>query len=221
MLLTLHVLDYKILDFDINFIFLLVVIAAIAFIMVFKLLSRDKLSFFACDSIDVSIKGATIKIKKTYQVRQIAYSIWTEMHTRTIGIPIDKDNDVIVEVYKSWYEFFSITRNLIKEIPAVQVKKKDTQALILLTCSMLNDDIRQHLTKWQARFKRWYAQELKKETNNDKSPQEIQRNYVISESENYDLLLNDLLIINRKIIMYKQKLEALVFNKVLTDSCEL
>lgn len=218
MSLTPHVLDYKILDFDINFIFLLVVIAAIAFIVVYKPLSKDRLSFFACDSIDVSIKGATIKIKKTYQVRQIAYSIWTEMHTRTIGTPIDRDNDVIVEVYKSWYEFFSITRNLIKEIPVAQVKKKDTQALILLTSSMLNDDIRQHLTKWQARFKRWYAQELKKESNNDKSPQEIQRSYAVSKTENFDILFNELQIVNRKIIQYKLDLEKLVFDRVLTDN---
>ena len=218
MSLALHVLDYKILDFDINFIFLLVLIAAIVIFLVLKFLSRDRLTFFVCDSIDVGIKGSTIKIKKTYHVRQIAYSIWTEMNTRTIGTPIDIDNDVIVDVYKSWYEFFSITRNLIKEIPAAQVKKKDTQSLILLTCSMLNDDIRHHLTKWQARFKRWYAQELKKESNNDKSPQEIQRSYAVRESENYDLLLNDLLTVNRKIIMYKQKLEELVFNKILTDN---
>ena len=219
MSLALHVLDYKILDFDINFIFLLVVITTITLIMVYKLLPRDRLSFFVCDSIDVGINGANLKIKKTYQVRQIAYSIWTEMNTRTIGTLIDKDNDVIVEVYKSWYEFFSITRNLIKEIPVPQVKKKDTQALILLTSSMLNDDIRQHLTKWQAKFKRWYALELKKESNNDKSPQEIQRSYAVCESENYDLLLNDLLTVNRKIIMYKQKLEELVFNRILSDNC--
>lgn len=70
------------------------------------------------DSAEIGIQGQKITIKPNYINIEIAYKIWVELSTRKVGLPIDFENDVIVEVYKSWYQFFGITRELIKALPA-------------------------------------------------------------------------------------------------------
>ena len=167
------------------------------------------------EEIEVSYIGTMVKIKNTYETRQIAYSIWIEMSTRKIGLPIDLDNDVIKEIYDSWYKFFAITRDLLKEVPVYETHRAKAQDIILLTMRVLNDQIRVHLTKWQARFRHWYELELENEKNSSISPQEIQKRYSVSNNENYDLLISDLMRVNERIIEYKKVLEILVFDKTI------
>ena len=63
--------------------------------------------------------------------QEIAYKIWVELSTRKIGIPFEKEYDIIIEIYDSWYEFFKITRDLLKEIPVNKISHSNE--LILLT----------------------------------------------------------------------------------------
>jgi hypothetical protein len=135
---------------------------------------------------------------------QIAYSIWVELATRKLGIPIDLENDVIVEVYDSWYSFFGVTRELIKTIPASKLKKSDTKKIVSLLTSILNEGIRPHLTKWQARFRHWYDVALVDEKNSGKSPQEIQKLF-----PEYDKLSADLQAVNKGITYYEEQLRKL------------
>lgn len=180
-------------------------------------LIRSTLSNFRVEEIEVSIGGPKIKIKNTYETRQIAYTIWIEMSTRKIGLPIDIDNDVIKEIYDSWYRFFATTRDLLKQVPAYEARTDKAQDIILLTMRVLNDEIRAHLTKWQARFRRWYELELENDKNPNISPQELQKRYYVSKIENYDLLLTDLMIVNSKIIEYKNVLEKIIFGKPINS----
>ncbi len=86
---------------------------------------------------------------------------------------IDLDNDVIDEIYDSWYEFFGLTRELIKSIPVSRVRKDEsTKELVSIAIEVLNKGIRTHLTKWQARFRKWYKMEIEKEENKKLSCQE-------------------------------------------------
>lgn len=144
----------------------------------------------------------------TYEVNdtdfQIAYSIWVELATRKLGIPIDLENDVIVEVYDSWYSFFVVTRELIKSIPASKLKKRDTKKIVSLLTDVLNKGIRPHLTKWQARFRHWYNAALLEENNAGKSPQEIQKLF-----PDYDKLSADLQTVNKRITYYEEQLRKL------------
>lgn len=144
----------------------------------------------------------------TYEVNdsdfQIAYSIWVELATRKLGIPIDLKNDVIVEVYDSWYSFFAVTRELIKTIPASKLKKNDTKKIVSLLTDVLNEGIRPHLTTWQARFRHWYDVALRDESNNGKSPQEIQKQF-----PDYDTLSGDLQAVNKRITYYEEQLRKL------------
>jgi hypothetical protein len=163
-------------------------------------------SEFEIDEAEIGIGNHKIKIKPSDQDLQIAYQLWVELSTRKIGLRIDKENDVITELYNSWYEFFHISRELIKSIPVRKVRgNSSTRELIDLSFKILNEAIRPHLTKWQARFRKWY--ETEKENNEYKTltPQELQNRY-----PEYDVLEKDLLHVNEILISYKDVLEKLI-----------
>jgi hypothetical protein len=77
--------------------------------------------------------------------------------TRKAAQPIDIENDVILEIYDSWYALFGRIRQLISDIPGHMLRtEKSTQELVRIATQTLNDGLRPHLTRWQARFRHWY-----------------------------------------------------------------
>lgn len=159
------------------------------------------------DSAEIGIQGQKICIKPNYTNIDIAYKIWVELNTRKIGLQIDFEHDVITDIYKSWYQFFGITRDLIKGLPASKVRgDKDSKELIQLSTKILNEALRPHLTLWQAKFRRWYVLADSLEENKTKSPQELQR-----EFPEYQQLKNDMTRINNNLIRYKQSVYKLAF----------
>ena len=154
------------------------------------------------DEVELGIGNSNVKIKIENKDREIAYRIWVEMKTRIVSNTFDEENDVINEVYNSLYKFFQITREAIKDIPVERLKH--SEELISLTDRVLNDGLRPHLTKWQARFRKWYLQELEKHP--DKSPQEVQRTF-----PDYDLLVEDLIETNNRMIKYSVLMKKIAF----------
>lgn len=166
----------------------------------------SRYSEFEIDEAEIGIGNHKVKIKPNHQDLQIAYQLWVELNTRKIGLQIDKENDVINELYNSWYEFFCIARELIKSIPVRKVRaNKSTRELIDLSFKILNEAIRPHLTKWQAKYRKWYEAEKEKEENNSLTPQELQKRY-----PEYGDLEKDLLHVNEILISYKEVLEKLI-----------
>jgi len=164
---------------------------------------------YEIDEAVIGIGDQKIKIKPNYEDMQIAYKLWIELSTRKIGLPIDFDNDVIIEIYNSWYEFFRITRELVKEIPVSKVRKNEsTQDLVKIAIEVLNKGLRPHLTKWQAKFRKWYTEEIEKEENKGLPPQEIQQKY-----PEYEKLINEMQEVNRKLIEYRKILKELAIGK--------
>ncbi|MBI1961131.1 MAG: hypothetical protein HYS45_00330, partial [Parcubacteria group bacterium] len=108
-------------------------------------------------------------------------------------------------VYNSWYQLFSEMRSLIKEIPAGHLKRGNTKKLVDILVDSLNKGMRPHLTKWQAKFRRWYEAELKKERNNDKTPQEIQKQYPF-----YNDMVQDLMLVNQQLVAYTVEIKKLI-----------
>lgn len=166
---------------------------------------------FEIDQAEIGVGKSKFTFRPNLGDRQVGYAIWVELSTRKIGLPIDLEHDVIVEVYDSWYSFFSVTRELVKSIPVAQVRRASTQAIIRLSIEVLNEGLRPHLTQWQARFRRWYERELKRydESKDEKvmDPQFIQKAF-----PQYDDLKNDLLRVNDALIRYRQKMRELVMN---------
>lgn len=164
-----------------------------------------KVKVYEIDEAVIGIGGQQVKIKPNYQDMQIAYKLWVELSTRKIGLKIDLDNDVIDEIYNSWYEFFRLTRELIKSIPVSKIRKDEsTKKLVSIAIEVLNKGIRPHLTKWQARFRKWHNMETQKEENNNLSPQDIQKKY-----PEYEELTKEMREVNQKLLKYRTILRQL------------
>ena len=164
---------------------------------------------YEIDETTIGIGNNVITLKPNYKDLQIAYALWVELSTRKIGLPLDFENDVIVEVLDSWYEFFRITRELLKQVPISRVHaNKETRTMVNIAIEVLNQGMRPFLTKWQARFRKWYLEELEKDENKALSPQEIQRKY-----PQYDALVREMQVVNQNMINYRKLLKELSFGK--------
>lgn len=194
------------LSIDNNLIALSIISIIILLILKWRIFAKTY-SDFEINEVKLGIGENTVTIKPNDQDLQIAYQLWVELSTRKIGLAIDKENDVIIEIYNSWYEFFKIARELIKTIPVQKVRANtSTKAIIDLAFKILNEALRLHLTQWQARFRIWY--ELEKLNNPQLTPQQLQKTF-----PDYDVLETDMLRVNQILINYKILLADLINNQ--------
>jgi len=192
-----------------GWILLFIFIVVLLYALYLRFFSGMKGKTYEIDEAEIGIGNQKIKIKPSYQDIQIAYKLWVELSTRKIGLPIDSNNDVISEIYNSWYEFFKLTRELIKEVPASKIRKdENTRKLIGVAIKVLNEELRPHLTKWQARFRKWYKAETKKVGNSSLSPQDIQKKY-----PEYKKLIEETTAINQKLIEYRKVLKKMAMGE--------
>ena len=145
-----------------------------------------------------------VSIKPNYEVRQIAHKAWVELKTRKAGLPIDEENDVIGDIYDSWYNLFGEIRALTRDIPASKLKNPDTKKLVDLLIDTLNEGLRPHLTRWQAKYRRWYDKAVEKSEHDELTPQEIQNQY-----SQYSELVEDMLAINKQLVQYTAEIKKL------------
>ena len=164
---------------------------------------------FEIDQADIGIGNQKFSFKPNMMDKQVAYAIWVELSTRKIGLPIDFEHDVISEIYESWYGFFAVTRDLVKGISANKVKRDSTQKIIRLSIEVLNEGLRPHLTKWQARFRHWYDRELEKY---DKGGGEeiLDPQLIQAKFPKYDELKEDMERVNQALMKYRGKMHSLV-----------
>lgn len=162
---------------------------------------------FEIDEAEIGLGNQKLKLKPNHVDKQIAYKIWVELSTRKIGLPIDLEHDVVTEVYDSWYTFFAVTRELIKEVPVAMFRREDTAKIIGLSIDILNESIRPHLTTWQAKYRRWYDAQLIDDQNKNLSPQDIQVKY-----SEYERLKEDLMMVNASLIKYREVMRRLISN---------
>ena len=103
-----------------------------------------------------------------------------------------------------WYHLFGRVRLLIADIPATQIHDyESTRMLVDIGVKTLNQGQRSHLTRWQARYRHWYAQA--REKNPSLSPQELQQTY-----SDYDELITDMTTINEQLQEYADELKKLL-----------
>jgi len=184
-----------------------IIIAAILIIILYYFLARK---FFKYNLVKVDIKLGNVGVAEFRPNKtdlQIAHKIWTELVTRKAAIPIDEDNDIIEDIYDSWYALFKKVRDFIGEIPADLVRNnKSTKEIVRIATQTLNEGLRPHLTKWQARFRTWSTS--KKDKLLEMTPQEFQKEY-----PQYKDLIDDLLKVNRQLIQYSQELKKIIDSK--------
>lgn len=137
---------------------------------------------------------------------EVAYKIYIELVTRKAAIEVDPENDVIEEVYNSWYHLFGIIREEIKTLPGLFIRDGlGKNSLVGFTLAVLNEGLRPHLTEHQAKFRRWYGSEKANEGNDLRSPQEIQKRY-----PKYNDLIADMKRVNQVLLDYSHQLKKLI-----------
>jgi len=169
---------------------LLIILSVLLVVIVLFILHRSK---FSIKVKEINFKGFSILVNR--HVAEMAYKIYIHLKTRKLAIVVT-DDDVIIDVYSSWYRAFTELRELLLEIEPT----KKNMDFIELTLSILNEGMRPHLTKWQAKFHRWYNNEIKR--TNELTPQEIQRKY-----PQYEKLMDELKEASKEISKYIQELE--------------
>ena len=76
----------------------------------------------------ITISGLTVDLECNDSVKKLANDVWIELSTRKIALPFDEENDVIIEVYNSWYTVFERFREILKKVP--MDKNKDVDKLV-------------------------------------------------------------------------------------------
>lgn len=148
--------------------------------------------------------AGSVEITANNQEKLIAHRIWTELVTRKAALPFDREDDVVIEIYNSWYSLFGVVRALIRDIPIEELhgnQRESVEHLTELAISVLNDGLRPHLTKWQAKFRAWYEVEPKEGL----APQDVQKKY-----PHYEELIEDIEQVNAQLIGFSKDLKRLV-----------
>jgi hypothetical protein len=181
------------------------VFVAIVALILIAIFLRCGLRRYKVVKLDISLGNiGKVELKPNTEDLQIAHRIWTELVTRKAAIPLDPDHDVIVEVYDSWYALFTKVRELIGNLPADLVRREtSTREIVRISTATLNDGLRPHLTKWQARFRTWY--DANRDQLKQKSPQQLQRDF-----PGFGDLIADMLRINSQLIAYANELKKLL-----------
>jgi hypothetical protein len=184
--------------------------AALAVVVLVVLLARfapwRRLKAFEIETTEFNFGPGKVTLRPSYADLQVAYQIWVELSTRKIGLPIEVDDDVINQIYDSWYAFFGVTRDLIKAIPVERVADKSTRTIVDLSIAVLNEGLRPHLTRWQARYRAWLEQQLKQPAAAGMALQDLQKTF-----PKHDELMADMLAVNAKLIAYREAMRGLVY----------
>lgn len=183
----------------------LILIARIIVCVYRRLIGKQKHRTITLDGIEFGISNFKCQFKRTHDIQEIAYKLWIELTTRKIAIPVE-ENDVIVEVYNSWHDAFSSIRELMKAVPGSCLD--DANDLIVVTNRVLNEGLRPHLTKWQARYRTWYKHEVELDANKDKTPQEIQKKF-----PEYEALIEDMRKTNKNMVNFAEKMKKIAFSE--------
>lgn len=186
---------------------LVLIFVAVAVIMI---ICRQKLfgtvSYLEINEAELGIGSGKVKLKANLEDLQIGFKFWTELTTRKIGLPFDEEHDVIVEVYSSWYEFFGLAREMLKSIPVSKVRaNQTTKELVLISVHILNNELRPHLTRWQARYRRWWDCVIDDAAYKGVPPQQLQQMY-----PHYEELIKEMRAVNAKLVIYANQLKKMV-----------
>ena len=186
------------------------IVLLIGHLILWKIFSKRIRAKWFVKETTISIKTSVFeyqnKVERSWENLYIANRIYIELITRKAAIPFDQQHDVIKEVYDSWYTLFTSIRLEIKNLPGQFINTRNSSnELIDLTTSILNSGLRPHLTEHQARFRKWYQEQLDMPQNKGKTPQEIQQDY-----PKYNKLVSSMRDVNETLCVYSFQLKKLI-----------
>ncbi len=154
---------------------------------------------FTSGTINIPWNIGTFNFEVSEQEKIIAWKTYVQLKSRKAALPFDEDYDLVEEVYSSLYELFKINRELLMQLPLDDVRRE--KGIAKLQMRVLNEGLRPHLTKWQARFRSWWKKELSNPDNANLTPQEIQRKF-----PQYGELIADIKVLNSQLDRYSEEL---------------
>lgn len=177
-----------------------VIAGIVTLILIFiKFIFKNIKKKFTPKKVTISLMNiVNMEIESNRTTSILAHKAWVELSTRKAGILFDEKNDVIVDIYDSWYELFKQLREILKSVEPS--KNSDVNKLTSIIIEVLNDGLRMHLTKWQAKFRSWYGSQLDDIKNVE--PQILQKKY-----KYYDDLIDDLRKTNEILIALTRELD--------------
>ena len=170
--------------------------------IIMKIAKTNKLSINAPFGLgQIEFERETLSNKEL----DIAWKIYVQLATRKAALEIDENEDSIEDIYNSWYELFTTTREYLTEMPAVELRgNANAQKIVNLAIDVLNKGLRPHLTKWQKKYKKWYNQTSNTHEYKDKDPQDIQRHF-----PEFDDLVKDMKSVNHGLMKYAEELKKI------------
>jgi|688.fasta_scaffold471232_2 hypothetical protein len=143
---------------------------------------------------------------------QVAYRIWWELSTRQIALALDPENDVMEEVFNSWYVAFDRIRLHTADLP-FGTEAEEMGAVVVLNHAqkLLNGIMRPVLTRWQAEFRAWRAIAVTSGDYVKLRPQELDRKF-----PKHAALMQDFNKTNDAVIELQEQLRQFVFGKAKT-----
>ena len=186
---------------------IIVLLTYLIIVIVVRLVRTDRTQRWKAQEITLGFGGATMRLMPDDEVARIAHHAWAELVTRKAGIQVEED-DVIVEVYDSWYSLFGALRLLAREVPVSALSKpSDAKTLLDTLMTTMNDGLRPHLTRHHAAFRHWWEgpSDLAAQ---DMSPQERQRLY-----PKYAELMSDIRDVNCNLMDLADTLRRLAHDR--------
>lgn len=153
-----RVLEVRFDDWGLTLRFGPVLLGLLVLVTVIRVLSRREGSRWKPQVLNLGLGGvASCTLLPDDDVTRIAHEAWVELATRKAAIPVQAD-DVLVEVYDSWYELFRALRQLARQVPArVLHRSADAKTLLDTLVLAMNLGLRPHLTRYQAAFRDWWG----------------------------------------------------------------
>ncbi|MEH7388070.1 hypothetical protein V7147_22125 [Bacillus sp. JJ1521] len=189
-----------------NKIYLLISIACFFLFLFFLVIHLSKSYSPGNITINAPFSLGTYEFSRaelTQKELDISWKLYVQLTTRKAAIPIDSDNDIITEIYDSWYELFKSTREYLLELSTKDLEgNENAQKIVKLSLDVLNQGLRPHLTEWQGKYRKWYDNALQDPENANLSPQEIQKKY-----KDYDKLIKSIEDVNKNLILYADELK--------------
>jgi hypothetical protein len=178
-------------------------LVALVGVLVVVLLVRTSKERVVAIVVDIPLGGiGRVTINTDREVARLAHQAWIELITRKAGLPLDEDNDVIEEVFNSWYELFRELRTIARAVPSSSLRTANARQLLDTLVKALNGGLRPALTRWQARFRAWYAAE--RQARPADQPQEIQRDF-----PQYADMMSDLKTVNEQLMQFATALHTI------------
>jgi hypothetical protein len=215
--LSIELLD-KFIQIHISYLWVVVIIIGVV-ILFFCRWKKHVFQTLVPVNVGLKIGGIDIsyKIFRNEQTMYIAHRIYLELMTRIAAHRVDPKNDMIIEIYDSWYDLFKAIRSEIKDVPGKNLYYSSTKCeeITNLALDVLNAVIRPHLTAYQADFRAWWDvrinMQIKAKSDNVisfESPKLIQAEY-----EKYKEIIEDIQRVNDILIDFAAQLYKIAYGK--------